>query len=569
MSFWRDKNLHPYIPEIADEMLRGRVDRREFLRTATLLGMSASAAYGIAGKLTRGDLIPSANAQFITGLPKGNFGGTLRVSMRVQPMTDPATFDWTEMSNVARQFLEYLFITGPDNLTRPHLCRRWAVSRDLKTWTLFLQQAVKWTNGDEFGADDVLFNFKRWLDPKTGSSNQSLFTAMTTSAPTGRLGKDGKSLISTTMSPGAIEKIDNYTVRLHLNRGELSLPESLYNYPTAIVHHRFEDEGGDLSKNPVGTGPFRLTEFKVGEKAVLQKRKDYWGGEPYLDNIVYVDHGDNAGASLAALASDQVDLVYETPVEQIDVVDRIPNARLFETVTAQTAVARMQVDKKPFVDPRVRTAVRLCQDHEQLLLLAHRARGVAAEDHHVAPVHPDYVSMAAPAQNYRLAKQLLTEAGFANGLDLKIDCRKDPPWEVSLAQALAEMCKPVDIQIKINVMPNAQYSENWDKTPFGLTAWTHRPLGFMVPNLAYRSGAQWNETHYSNPEYDRILDQASSTLEVDKRKQYMVKLQKILQKDAVIAQPFWRSIFAAGNKRVQGYELHPSVYHRLNKVWLA
>lgn len=569
MSFWRDKTLHPYIPEIADEMLRGRVDRREFLRTATLLGMSATAAYGVAGKLMGGDMIPSANAQFLTGVPKGNFGGTLRVSMRVQPMTDPATFDWTEMSNVARQFLEYLFITGPDNLTRPHLCRRWVVSRDLKTWTLFLHEGLKWSNGDEFNADDVIFNFKRWLDPKTGSSNQSLFTAMTTSAPTGKQGRDGKALISTTMAPGAVEKVNDHTVRIYLNRGELALPESLYNYPTAIVHRRFSDEGGDISKNPVGTGPYTLTQFKVGEKAVLQKRKDYWGGEPYLDQIVYVDHGDNPGASLAALASNQVDLVYETPVEQIDVVDKIPNAKLFETVTAQTAVARMQVDQKTFTDKRVRQAVRLCQDHDQLLLLAHRARGVAAQDHHVAPVHPDYSPMPSPAQDYRLAKKLLADAGFVGGLDLKIDCRKDPPWEVSLAQALAEMCKPVGIRIKINVMPNAQFLEIWNKTPFGLTAWTHRPLGFMVPNLAYRSGAQWNETHYSNPEYDRILDQASSTLEVVKRKQYMAKLQSILQEDSVIAQPFWRSIFAAGNKRVQGYELHPSVYHQFNKVWLA
>ena len=306
MSFWQNKNLHPYIPEIADEMLRGRVDRREFLRTVTLLGMSATAAYGVAGKLIAGNIIPAANSQVITGVPRGNFGGTLRVSMRVQPMTDPATFDWNEMSNVARQFLEYLFVTGSDNLTRPHLCRRWDVSRDLKTWTLFLQQGIKWTNGDEFNADDVLFNFKRWLDPKTGSSNQSLFTAMTTSAPSGKLGQDRKPIISRTMSPGAIEKIDNYTVRLHFNRGELAVPESLFNYPTAIVHRRFEDEGGNISKNPIGTGPYTLNEFKVGERAVLRKRRDYWGGEPYLDRIIYVDHGENPGASLAALASNQV-----------------------------------------------------------------------------------------------------------------------------------------------------------------------------------------------------------------------------------------------------------------------
>jgi len=565
MAFRRDPKDHPYIPELADMLRRGQVERREFLRTATLLGLSAAAAYGLAGPLDRDGLVPGALAQGA----KGRRGGTLRVSMRVQEMTDPATFDWTEKSNVARQFLEYLFVTGPDNITRPFLCRRWNVTEDLKTWTLFLQEGVRWSNGDEFTADDVLFNFKRWLDPRTGSSNQSLFLAMAAVADSGKRDRQDRPIMSTSLSPGAIEKVDRYTVRLHLKRPELAIPENLYNYPTPMVHRRFEDEGGDISKNPVGTGPFALKEFKVGEKAVLARRPGYWGKPVHLDRIIYVDHGDNPAAGLAALASKQVDLVYETPVEQIDVVGRIPHARLYETVTAQTAVARMQVDKKPFTDVRVRTALRLCQNHHTLLGFAHRGRGAPAEDHHVAPVHPDYAKMAVPAQDYGRARALMQAAGFGGGVDLKIDCRRDPPWELALAQALAEMAKPAGFRIRINVMPNAQFADIWDKTPFGLTGWTHRPLGVMVPNLAYRTGAPWNETHYSNPKYDRVLDAASAALEVDKRRTHMAVLQQILQNDAVIAQPLWRSIFAAGSERVQGYRLHPTVYHQLNNVWLA
>ena len=115
-------------------------------------------------------------------------GGTLRVSMQVQEMADPATFDWTPKANVSRQFLEYLTITGPDNITRPYLAEKWEASDDLKTWTFKLRKGVKWNNGDDFGADDVVFNFERWLDPATGSSNIGLFASMVdeTKAPTAR-----------------------------------------------------------------------------------------------------------------------------------------------------------------------------------------------------------------------------------------------------------------------------------------------------------------------------------------------------------------------------------------------
>ena len=98
--------------------------------------------------------------------------------MPLPEISDPATYDWIVKSNVSRHVVEYLTITGADNVTRPYLAERWEPSDDLRTWTFHLRRGVKWHNGDDFTVEDVEFNFRRWLDPRTGSSNQALFAGM-------------------------------------------------------------------------------------------------------------------------------------------------------------------------------------------------------------------------------------------------------------------------------------------------------------------------------------------------------------------------------------------------------
>lgn len=554
---------HPYIPELKEQLRRGEVDRREFLRTITLLGVSAGAAYALAGEILGQGVTAPARAQ-------GKPGGTFKFAMKVQEMTDPATFDWTEKSNVARHVVEYLTITGPDNVTRPYLAESWQASEDLKTWEIKLRKGVKWNNGDEFNADDVVYNFTRWLDPKTGSSNVGLFAAMVDSTDTGTKDAKGKPVIKKTMTKGAVEKVDSHTVRLHLNSPVLSIPENLYNYPTAIVHRKFGEMGANLSKNPIGTGPYELVTFAVGSQAVLKKRKDpYWGGEVFLDEIHYIDLGEDASAQIAALASGQVDGLYEVDVSQLDVYDNLPGVKVYEAATAQTAIGRMKVTEKPFDDVRVRKAVQLCMNTPKILEIAYRGRGQAGEHHHVSPIHPEYFKLAPPKYDPQAAKKLLAEAGYKDGITLKIDFgQTSGSWELAAMQAFKEQCAPAGINLQLNPVPAATYWGIWTTTPFGMTAWTHRPLGVMVLNLAYRSGVPWNEASYANPAFDKALDEASAILDVNKRKVAMEKVEKILQDDAVMVQPIWRSVFSAANEKVKGYGTHPTLYHQWHKVWL-
>src|SRR5258707_15033265 len=142
----RDASEHALIPILKRQLVERQIDRREFLRYATFLGMSAPAAYAFAGRITGQPLVAPAAAQ---NLPRG---GTLRLGMRCQDLKSPHTYSWIESSNTARQVCDYLAVTGVDNITRPALIERWQTSPDLKTWTLHVRRGVKWHSGRAFTA---------------------------------------------------------------------------------------------------------------------------------------------------------------------------------------------------------------------------------------------------------------------------------------------------------------------------------------------------------------------------------------------------------------------------------
>jgi peptide/nickel transport system substrate-binding protein len=559
-SLLKQDKLHSSIPELREQLKKGAVDRREFLRTTTLLGVSAGAAYAMAG-------VAGPVTEVMAATPKK--GGKIRMAMVVQDISDPHTYDWVEKSNIGRQMCEYLTITGSDNVTRPMLAESWQPSEDLKTWTFKLRKGVTFGNGEECTADDVVYNVARWLNPATGSSILGLLNAMVDTKD-GK-DKDGKPVKIKTMTPGAIEKVDSHTVRFHLNAPDLALPEKLYHYPAMIVHRSFDAKGGNLSKTPeLGTGPYTLAEYKVGEKAVIKRRSTpYWGDAPYLDEIHYIDLGTEATASLAALASKQVDAIYQLDLNTLEAVKAIPGVGLHQATTAQAGVMRMQVDVKPFDDIRVRQAILLASDNAQNLQISHRGLGALGENHHVCDCQPDFAALPKVPRDIAAAKKLLAEAGYADGLEITCNVgNTQGTWEQDSVVVLKQNLAEAGITLNVNVMPSAQYWEVWDKAPFSLTSWTHRPLGTMLLGLAYRSGVPWNETHYDSKEFDDLLAQAESTIDINERRKVMAKVEKRIQDDAVMVQPFFRSVMSATSDKVKGMQMHPTNYHQWNKVWI-
>ncbi len=542
--------LHPIIGRAGAELADGKLDRRDFLRIATLLGVAAPVAYGLAGLTT------PALAQ--TATPKK--GGIIRLGMRVQDLKSPHTYSWIEGGNAARQTLDYLTFTGVDNVTRPNLIEKWEASPDLKTWTFSLRKDVTWRKGRKFTADDAVWNLNRVLDAKTGSSVVGLLKGfILTEFETDEIDAKTQKKKKTTKlwDASAIQKVDDFTFKLNGQVANLTIPEALFHYPLLICA---PEDAGVFGVGSDGTGAFELVELEVGKRAVfVNHKKPHWGGGAHIDRLEIIDIGEDPAAQVAALASKQVDMIYQGAIATLPAVEKLAHVQVNSIDTAYTAVARVQ-PIKPFDDKRVRQALRLATDTDVTLKVAHRGLGKPGDHHHVAPAHPEYANIGGSKRDVAKAKALLTEAGYKDGIDTEIACRPAPDWELLAVQAMVEQWKEAGIRVKINVMPSAQYWDNWTKVPFGFTTWAHRPLGTMVLGLAYRTGAAWNESKWSNAEFDKLITEAEGYLDVEKRRGVMAKIQAIMLDDGPAVVPLWRAVFNYTDKKIKGYKIHPSIY---------
>jgi peptide/nickel transport system substrate-binding protein len=541
---------HPYIHTLTTLLAAGRIDRRQFLRNATLLGLSAAAAYGLIEQLTGTAISQAAKTAM-------SYGGSLRIAMRVPDLSRPHLYAWIE-PEIARQVVPTLTKTGPDSITRPHLLESWEASDDLRSWTLHLRTGLRWRKGNRLTAEQVAWNLQRALDSSLNSPALGLMAPyMLDLVDTGAVDEAGTPvMVRGLWDANAIEVVDTHTLRLNTRIPQVAVPQHLQHGALSILDPA---EDGIFGPGSNGLGAFELVETEPGKRALLKAVDSYWGEQgPFLDAIEFVDLGDDTSAAIAALAERRVDGIYRVELGELDRLAAIENVVIYETPSAMTAVARMKVTEEPFTDPRVRQAMRLAIDCEGVRAAALGTRGLAGEHHHVCPIQPDYAKLPRMGRDVEAARALLAEAGFADGLKCEILVKDEDGWELAAVEEMKAQWKDAGIKVRIRKVPWSLYWELWNKVPFGFTNWAHDSLGTINLGLAYRSGAAWNESGYANREFDRLLSQAESTLDVEARRGTMSEIEKLMQQDGPIVQPLWAPVFAAYDRRVKGFELYPS-----------
>ncbi len=522
-----------------DELVAGRVSRRDFLRRGSMIGMSApllGAIVAACGGSSGGSGSPSTSSS--TTKPKS--GGTLRVAISqpaaaVNPLT-VADAGGLCMLNQTGEFL--IFDSNEKLALQPMLATSWTHNGDGTIWTFKLRTGVTFHNGASMTADDVVYTFQQLADPKNASNALSTFTGV--------------------LTPAGVKKVDASTVAFHLEAANGNFPYlvSSDNYNAIIV-----PKGTDYGKwqsTFMGTGAFKLSSYTQGVGAAFVANPNYWGTKALLAGTNFKFYTSQA-PQILALEGGTVDVVGQFVPYGATSLLKNSSYKIIALKSANHRELSMRNDLAPFTDPRVRQAVGWALDRKGMVSALLAGYGSVANDYPFGPRFPSTdTSVAQRSQDIAKAKQLLSAAGHSGGISttMKTEIYEEVP---QLAQAIAADCAKAGINIKVDTEPQSTY---YGKATFGNSDWLDGTMSLVdygdrgVPNVFLEapltSKGPWNGARFHNSTYDGLVKQYVAALDLSAQRQVAGKIENLLLQETPIVYPYWLDGLTASTPSVGG-----------------
>jgi peptide/nickel transport system substrate-binding protein len=508
------------------EWLEDAMTRRQVLRGGAVLAAGGLiAACGGGGGGSNGGT--QSGGAPVTG--KLRTGGVLRVGATGGGPKDTIdahipTAD-TDIMRVWNMY-ESLAVRSPDfSKLEMLLAESIEAGKTPKEWTVRLKPGLEFHNGKSVTADDVIFSLQRITDPKdpkTGNASIGYIQR-----------KD-------------LKKLDKLTVRIPLQFANSAFPDDLGQYFNSIVPTGYDP------KNPVGTGPFKYKSFTPGQQSVFDKFPNYWEkGKPYVDSLTIIDFPD-ATARVNALLGGQVDAIDNLPAAQLQSVKSNPNLKVLVSHTGAWQPFTMRVDAAPFSDNRVRQAFRLIVDRNQMVEQVLSGQGRVANDLY-APFDPDYASdLPQRHQDLEQAKSLLKQAGH-EGLTVELVTADVFQGIVEAAQVFAQQAKGAGVNVKIRKVDSGTfYGDNYLKWPFAQDFWSTRTYLAQVAQ-GDLPNSPFNETHWKDPQFIKLIQQARAELDPAKRKEILHAAQKLQYDQGGYIIQYFSNLIDAYSAKISGF----------------
>jgi peptide/nickel transport system substrate-binding protein len=428
---------------------------------------------------------------------------TMRISANTPVRSlDPAKFSLGALEyNYALLVYSRLVYFDADLNPIPDLAERWEASPDQKVWTFHLRKGVKFHDGRELDAEDVLATYRRLADPAIGSVIRTSI-----------------GLIDTMDAP------DPLTVRFTLKIPYSSWPAITATFQASILPRDHIDA---IPTKPDGTGPYKFVSYEPNGMMELVRNPDHFDASAYRFDKVQFKIIPDFTAAVAALESGEVDIVWGLPPEHIEKLANSKVAHAGEVQTGSWEMFGMNQQLEPFDNPKVRQAFFKLIDRAaiaDIALFGHGAPTVSP----IPPFHALYnraVPLGEP--DPAGAKALLAEAGYPNGLTVPMWMPSQQPLLERMGVALRDLAKAGNLTVELHQVPEDQY--NAARRPFMINSFFARTTPDTMLYEWYHSTGSWNRNnwHYSNPEVDNILDAARQTGDVDEQKRLYGRFQEI------------------------------------------
>ena len=512
----------------------GRISRREFLGRAAMLGIGAAMANTML-----------AEAVQAAGPQKG---GTINVGINgggSSDSLDPALAANQTATMVQRMWGEPLVELEGQSGLNYRLAESVESSPDAKIWTFKIRKGVKFSNGKDLTAEDVMATMERHSGEDTKSGALGIMRGI-------------KSM-----------KVDGMNFIVEMDQPNADLPYLMTDY-----HLLIQPNGGmDDPSAAIGTGPYILKDYEMGARFVFEKNPNHWDdSQGHAETVVLTVINDDT-ARVAALQSGQVDMINRVPPRTAGLIARAPNIEVNSKSGPGHYVFIMHCDTGPFDNNDLRLALKYGMNRQEMVDKVLFGYGSVGNDTPINASYPLFTEIEQRAYDPEKAAEHYKKSGHEGTILLRTSDNSFPgaPDAAALYQ---QSLAAAGIKLEVKREPNDGYwSEVWNKQPFCTSYWGGRPVQDQMWSTAYLSSADWNDTRFKNEKFDQLLFAARAELDETKRKQMYADMGMIVHNEGGLIAPMFNDFVDAISNRVTGYAKGPGYelmnYYAPARMWVA